>query len=146
MGYLFALGFISILGQVVLLRELSVASYGVELVYTLALGIWLITTASGAMFRRRTPLLAEGSNIHTLFILFALTLPLDVAFLRSVRILFAGYSGIYLPLHLQLVAIFASLLPIGLILGILFRWAAGRFIIDGGSLADWQEDFVPPYS
>jgi spermidine synthase len=135
MGYLFALGFISILGQVVLLRELSVASYGVELVYTLALGIWLIATAGGTMFRRRTPVLPSRSKIHVLFILFSITLPLDVAFLRSVRILFAGYTGVFLPLHLQLVAIFASLLPIGLILGILFRWAAGRFIAGGGSLA-----------
>jgi spermidine synthase len=135
MGYLFALGFISILGQVVLLRELSVASYGVELVYTLALGIWLITTAGGALFRRRTPSGSATAKIHILFMLFSLTLPLDVAFLRSVRILFAGYSGIYLPLQFQLLAIFASLLPVGLILGTLFRWTAERIINEGGSLA-----------
>jgi len=39
MDYLFFIGFVSILGQVALLRELSVAFYGVELIYTLALGV-----------------------------------------------------------------------------------------------------------
>jgi spermidine synthase len=135
MSNLFALGFISILGQVVLLRELNVASYGVEIVYTLALGIWLVATASGAIFRRRTRLLPSSPKVHILFILFSIVLPLDVAFLRSVRVLFAGYPGVYLTLQLQFAAIFASLLPVGLILGILFRWVAGKFITDGGSLA-----------
>jgi hypothetical protein len=36
---LFIIGLISILGQVVLLRELNVALYGVELFYILALGV-----------------------------------------------------------------------------------------------------------
>jgi len=42
-----SIGLISILGQVVLLRELSVSFYGVELVYLLALGIWFFWTAIG---------------------------------------------------------------------------------------------------
>jgi hypothetical protein len=49
---LFIIGLISILGQVVLLRELNVASFGVELVYILALGFWLAATALGALFCR----------------------------------------------------------------------------------------------
>jgi spermidine synthase len=135
MGYLFALGFISILGQVVLLRELSVASYGVELVYTLALGIWLLATACGALNSRPLHTLSSRPKIHLLFILFSVALPLDVAFLRYARILFGDYPGVYLPLHLQIAAIFASLLPIGWILGVLFRWTAGEFIANRGSLA-----------
>jgi len=133
MGYLFALGFISILGQVVLLRELSVASYGVELIYTIALGIWLLSTACGAMLQERTP--ASFSRINLLFLLFSAGLPLDVAFVRSVRLLFSDLPGAYLPLHLQLVAICASLLPIGVILGLLFRWTARAYIAKGKSLA-----------
>ena len=50
---LVAIGIISILGQVVLLRELNVAFFGVELVYLLALGIWLFWTAAGAVIGRR---------------------------------------------------------------------------------------------
>ena len=44
MAYLLVIGFISILGQVVLLRELNVAFYGVELIYTLAIGVWLFSS------------------------------------------------------------------------------------------------------
>ena len=50
---LLAIGLISILGQVVLLRELNVSFYGVELIYLLALGIWLFWTAVGAVIGRR---------------------------------------------------------------------------------------------
>jgi len=47
--YLLITGFISILGQVVILRELNVAFYGIELIYIIALGIWLLGTAAGTI-------------------------------------------------------------------------------------------------
>jgi len=50
---LFVIGLLSILGQVVLLRELNVAFYGVELVYLLALGVWLFMSALGALAAHR---------------------------------------------------------------------------------------------
>jgi len=53
MTSLFLVGLISILGQVVLLRELTVAFYGVELIYTLALGVWLLCSACGALIAQR---------------------------------------------------------------------------------------------
>jgi spermidine synthase len=133
MSYLFALGFISILGQVVLLRELSVASYGVELIYTIALGIWLLSTGCGTLLLPKTP--TSFDRINLLFVLFSASLPLDIAFIRSVRLLFSNLPGAYMPLHLQLVAICASLLPVGLILGLLFRWTAKAYIAEGNSLA-----------
>ena len=135
MGYLFALGFISILGQVVLLRELSVASYGIELVYTISLGIWLLSTACGTLLwsTRRSAL--SLSRINLFFLLFSVSLPLDVAFIRLVRLLMSDLPGAYLPLHSQIAAICASLLPIGLILGLLFQWSAGVAIDSGRSLA-----------
>ncbi|MEI6315782.1 MAG: hypothetical protein WCO89_12995, partial [Syntrophus sp. (in: bacteria)] len=49
---LFNIGLISILSQVILLRELAVAFYGVELIYLFALGVWLFFTAAGAMISR----------------------------------------------------------------------------------------------
>ena len=54
---LIVIGLVSILGQVTILRELSVAFYGIELVYILAIGLWLLGTAVGAMigYRRRRP-------------------------------------------------------------------------------------------
>ena len=52
--WLFAIGVISMLGQVVLLRELNVAFYGSELIYILGLGLWLLWTAVGAAAGRRS--------------------------------------------------------------------------------------------
>src|SRR5512147_848396 len=101
MGYLFALGFISIIGQVVLLRELSVAFFGIELIYTLAFGVWLLSTASVAMIKGRVYRSPSLPLISFFFILFSICLSLDVAFIRSVRLLFSDIPGAYLPLHLQ---------------------------------------------
>jgi spermidine synthase len=133
MGYLFALGFISILGQVVLLRELSVAFYGIELIYTLALGIWLLATGIGAMIP-----MSPGPRTHLthlLFLFFSIALPLDVALARSIRLVFKAVPGVFLPLESQIAAICMVLLPIGMILGFLFPWAARAFIAGGRSLA-----------
>ncbi|MBU1936218.1 hypothetical protein KKG05_02385, partial [bacterium] len=47
------IGFISILGQVALLRELAVAFFGSELIYLLAIAFWLIWTGLGALISRR---------------------------------------------------------------------------------------------
>ena len=121
MADLFALGFISILGQVVLLRELSVAFYGVELIYTLSLGIWLLSTACGAMIHRRAHILPSSGRTNLLFLLFSIALILDVAFVRSVRLIFTNLPGGYLPLQTQVAAMCISLLPIGMILGLFFR-------------------------
>src|SRR5690606_16422363 len=86
---LIAIGLISILGQVVLIRELNVAFYGVELIYLLALGIWLLWTAAGAVIGRRNHFPSPG-QVAVLFILFGISLPVDVMFIRSSRLIFGG--------------------------------------------------------
>jgi spermidine synthase len=134
MEYLFAVGLVSILGQVVLLRELSVAFYGVELIYTLALGVWLLFSACGAMISRRIEA-PSFAKINLLFLLLSLVIPLDIAFIRSVRLLFSDVPGAYLPLHAQIVVMAAALLPAGLLLGLLFQWTAKAYITGSRSLA-----------
>lgn len=130
---LFTIGFISILGQVVLLRELNVAFYGIELMYTLAIGIWLIFSGIGTLIglRKENP-----SSIHTgiLFLLLSAVLPAGIGFTRAVRILFFGTPGAYLPLHIQIFATASVLFPLGLLLGISFRWTARSYIRRGESL------------
>jgi spermidine synthase len=133
-GYLVSLGFISILGQVVLLRELSVAFYGIELIYTLALGIWLFSTACGTMIIKEKSL-SSFIPINLLFIFCAIILFLDMFFIRSIRIMFAVIPGAYLQLNTQIAAMSASLIPVGIILGMLFQWTARAYISEGGSLA-----------
>ena len=135
MGNLLVIGFISILGQVALLRELSVAFYGVELMYTLSLGIWLFFSACGAMIGKTHPTITV-TRLNVLFIIFSIALPIDLAFIRSIRPIFSSTPGAYLPLHFQIAILAASLLPIGLILGLQFQWAARLYVACGKKLSD----------
>jgi spermidine synthase len=134
MEYLFVVGFVSILGQVVLLRELNVAFFGVELIYTLALGIWLLFTGCGAMISRKSEN-PSFAKINSLLLLLSVAIPLDVVFIRSARLLASGIPGAYLPLQMQIAIVAASLLPIGLFLGLLFQWTSRVYISDRKSLA-----------
>ena len=59
---LFLTGFVSLIGQIVLLRELNVAFFGVELIYLIALGVWLLLTALGTITVRRRAFPFPGSD------------------------------------------------------------------------------------
>lgn len=132
--FLFSIGLISILGQVVILRELNVAFYGVELIFIIAMGVWLLWTAVGAVAGRRS-YSPPRPTVEWLFVCFAVLLPLDIAFIRSMRDIFGAVPGTYLPFHFQLLGVVIALLPPGLLLGLLFQWAAKRYAADGGTLA-----------
>lgn len=131
---LIATGFISILGQVVLLRELHVAFFGVELIYLLALGMWLFWTAIGAVTGRGNQAPAP-SHIASLFILFGIILLLDIVFIRSSRLIFGSLPGAYLTFPQQFMVAVISILPTGILSGLLFQWTAKGYIAAGRSLA-----------
>jgi len=124
---LLSIGLISILGQVVLLRELNVAFYGVELIYLIALGIWLFWTAMGALVGRRA-YLPSHTHIALLFMIFGIILPIEVLFIRASRLLFGGVAGAYLPFLQQITVAVISLLPAGIMSGLLFQWAAKIYV------------------
>jgi spermidine synthase len=131
---LLAIGLVSILGQVVLLRELNVSFYGIELIYLLALGIWLFWTAVGAVVGRRN-LFPSINHIAALFIIFGIVLPLDIVFIRSSRLIFGGIPGAYLTFLQQLIVVVISILPAGLLSGLLFQWTAKAYVTTGRTLA-----------
>jgi hypothetical protein len=131
---LLSIGLISILGQVVLLRELNVSFYGVELIYLLALGIWLFWTAIGAVIGRRIHF-PSLNHIAVLFIIFGIAIPLDIVFIRFSRLLFGGVPGAYLTFLQQLIAVVISVLPAGLLSGLLFQWTAKAYVTTGRTLA-----------
>jgi hypothetical protein len=110
---LFLTGFVSLIGQIVLLRELNVAFFGVELIYLIALGVWLLLTALGtiAVPRRYSP---PPDRTATLLLPLVLFLPLCVAFLRISRTALGGIPGAYLPFPRQMAALVIALAPIGL--------------------------------
>ena len=132
--YLLAIGLISILGQVVLLRELNVSFYGVELIYLLALGIWLFWTAIGAIIGRRISS-PSPKHIAALFIVFGIIIPLDIVFIRSSRLIFSGIPGAYLTFFQQLIVVVISILPAGLLSGLLFQWTTKAYVTTGKTLA-----------
>ena len=131
---LFSVGFISIMGQVILLRELNVALYGVELIYILAMAVWLLWSAVGAMIgpRFRVP---EKSTVGWAFAAFAIVFCVDVLFIRYFRNLAGAFAGTFLPFPVQLAALGIALLPAGLLMGLLFQWSGKILVAQGGRLA-----------
>ena len=127
-------GFLSILGQVVLLRELNNALYGVEIVYIIAIGMWLFWTAVGAAIGRWKSRPGKHA-IHSLFLLASCLLILELFFIRGGHILFGGVRGAYLPFYLQLLLLVLAILPVGISMGLLFQWTAKHYISKGFSLA-----------
>lgn len=125
--HLIAIGFFSILGQVVLLRELNVAFYGIELIYILSFAFWMLGTAVGAAIGRRS-YIPEDITIHILFLISAIFLIGDIVFIRGIRNLFGAVPGGYLPFAIQITGLLIALIPAGLLAGLLFQWAAKRFI------------------
>ncbi|HMK66193.1 MAG TPA: hypothetical protein VK564_10380, partial [Thermodesulfobacteriota bacterium] len=119
---LLAIGFVSMLGQVVILRELLVTFYGIELVYTVAIGIWLFWSGTGVFLLKKVRPTRNG--IALLFLALALVFPLDALLIRSGRIIFSAIPGTYLSIQEQVLILLLSLCPIGLTLGLLFQWAA----------------------
>lgn len=129
---LFLTGLVSLFGQIVLLRELNVAFYGIELIYLIGLGVWMLLTAVGAVIGGRRP---SAGRAAVFFLCFALFLPLSVVFLRASRILLGGIPGAYLPFPRQMAALIIALLPAGLLSGLLFSQAAGLHAERGRTLA-----------
>jgi len=129
---LVAVGLVSMLGQVVLLRELAVASFGIELVFLAGTACWLGAGAAGALVPPR-PGLWPALRVGLLAL--ALLLPGEVAFLRAARSLFGDVPGAYLPLGRQLATAALGLMPAGALLGWLFRSGARAMAASGGSLA-----------
>jgi spermidine synthase len=135
MAWLVLIGALSTIAQVVLLREIHVAFYGVELVYLLAIGVWLFWTGAGAASDRGRLEPPSASAIGALLLALAAVLPLDVAFLRASRHLAGAVTGAYVDFPRQMLILVGALLPVGMLLGLLFQWAARRALSRGRTLA-----------
>lgn len=128
MWFLLVTGFLSILTQIVLLRELSAAFYGIELIYLLAIAAWMLWTAAGAAIPGRRRSIHHALPIGVGITALAPLVLADVAFLRSAHRLFGGVPGAFLPFWQQLLTLAIALAPAGVLLGLLFQWSARRFI------------------
>ncbi len=131
---LFLVGLLALLCQVVLLRELNVAFYGVELVYAVALAAWMAGGAAGAWCLPRR-LGATSGRLSWLLAVTAVAVPAEVALVRASRLALGGVPGAYLPFEQQVLVLAAAVLPASLALGVAFRWAAELAAARGRSLA-----------
>jgi spermidine synthase len=129
---LFLTGLISLLGQIVLLRELSVAFYGIELIYLIGLGVWMLLTAAGALAGGGNP---SDRRTAALLTALAAAIPLALVFLRASHLAMGGVPGAYLPFPGQMAALCIALLPSGFLSGLLFREAATLHAERGRTLA-----------
>jgi len=109
-------GFLSILSQLIIFRELSIVFYGNELFIGTALSAWLFWVGAGSVlakyFQKRI------NTIGLLFILAAVFLPIEILFIRIMKSFF--YFGSFIGPIPMLVATFVSLSFYCLILGVIF--------------------------
>jgi spermidine synthase len=119
---------------VVLLRELSVAFDGSELILLLGLGTWLLGGGLGAASGRRRPQ-PSPLTARLALLAWALVLPLSAATPRALPSLLGAHPGAALPLSQQLLAMGLVMLPCALLAGALFRLAARAWVGPHRSLA-----------
>ncbi len=119
---LFLMGFVAIVGQILLIRELLVIFYGNELSTAIILASWLIWTSLGSATLGR---IADAiSNKHRAFgsvqILLAFLLPSSILMVRLSRILWNIPVGEVVGLTMMMVISFAILAPFCFLSGFLF--------------------------
>jgi spermidine synthase len=131
---LFAVGLVSLLGQVVLLRELLVALFGSELILILGMGFLLLGSAAGVLIGRRGHPPAEAWTA-ALFTLFGLLLPLLAALARALLFLSGTPRGAYPPFPLQILDLCLLLVPFGILGGLLFGRCARVHVASKRTLA-----------
>jgi len=113
------IGFTSMIGQVMLMRELVATFYGNELVFGLILAAWLLWVAAGSAGLAR---LAQGRRLGpgafaTGLALAAVFLPAQIALTRAIRILLDITPGALVSFGAMAWSIFLILAPLCLLLG-----------------------------
>ena len=128
-----AVGFTSIIAQIVLMRELVATFYGNELLFGLVLMAWLAWVAVGAWgLARLTARLAMGSKAFGVgLILAGPLLLLEIALVRDVRTLLGVTPGAFVEFGPMVAAVIFIPAPLCLLVGFLFTLGA-RLTIEGG--------------
>lgn len=128
---LMAVGTLSLVGQVVLLREVLVAAFGVEFFALAGLCLWLAGSGAGAAWGWR-PTAPSGGGFKLPFLALGLCLPMGVAAARLVRPLSISLPGLLPSPGAALCAAALLLLPPAFLSGLLFRRAAEAMDSKGG--------------
>ncbi len=116
-------GALSMVAQVVVLRELVAALFGVELLYVLALGAWLLGTAAGSIAGRRVR--DGGHAVAAGFLTLGLFVPAVLVFVRAFAGILGAVPGAYLAFPLQALLVACAAVPPAFVCGFLFPPLAG---------------------
>jgi spermidine synthase len=130
------IGLTSMIGQVVLMRELVATFYGNELVFGLILAIWLLWVAAGSAGLGR---LAKGRRLGLGAFAMGLTLaafflPAQMALTRAIRILLGVTPGALVSFGSMAWSIFFILAPLCLLLGWQFTLGSRLLAERGGTV------------
>ena len=129
------IGINSILGQILLLRELSVLFYGNELSYGITLACWLMWTAvgSGILGRFSDRIHAKHGALASCQILLALTLPATIFLVRSAIPIFGLGFGEVIGLGAMVGLAALVQLPLGVTIGFYYTMACAAYKDYSGS-------------
>lgn len=124
-----ASGFSAALAQIVLLRELMVLCYGIELCVGIILAAWLTGSAVGCRISVKVAALRSARPVYPglLLILAAMLLPVTLIFARAAASLWGIVPGEMPPLTRLLPICIAATLPFSFISGALFGLCWGMF-------------------
>jgi spermidine synthase len=130
-----AVGFTSVIAQIVLMRELVATFYGNELLFGLVLMAWLAWVALGSwgLARPATRLGLGAATFATGLILAGLLLLVQIALIRDVRTLLRVTPGAYVEFGLMVEAVILVLAPLCLLIGFLFTLGARLTNEQGGT-------------
>src|SRR5512143_3720426 len=110
-----AVGFTATIAQLVLLREMLAVFYGNELLFGLVFAAWLLWTAAGArvlgpVLIRRRP---QGtSTLAACLALAALAFPMQIALVRSIRLVSGTTPGAQVEFAVMAAAIALLVAPL----------------------------------
>ena len=130
---LILIGIISILIQVILLREIIVLFNGIELVYILALSFWLLGSSLGVYLGRKA-FIPSYRTIISFFILFIFLVSGIFLLLRGYKVFLDHIPGSYLEIGEQFYLIALTIFPTSIFTGLFYQWGTKIFISTGKSL------------
>jgi len=118
-AFFLSLGLISLIGQTVILREITTLFYGNELFYGLGLGFWLLFTGWGSLWFYKSKYLTGEKRLGLVLLTMVFLLPTLIISLRLIMAELVPFGS--LPdLKLSLLILILSLLLFCLPLGALF--------------------------
>ncbi len=121
-----AIGFTSTIAQVMFLRELFASLNGSELVYGIALTIWLLSAGCGSFIAGRLIHKLKDPSLAFIYIQLAAALlfPLELFLVRTSRVMFGVQAGTIPALGTVILICVVSIAPLCLLMGALFTFGS----------------------